>query len=522
MRFPLSVYSVRKRSQFAPTAFRVSQKNMTLNSYTQLLDRMREIGWIDGAAGLLSWDQETYMPAAAIEFRAAQLAYFKGRTHRLFTADEVGGWIKECESAAFSSLSKEAVNVREWRRAYDRATKLSPELVEEFERSTSMAWSAWIAARKGNDFAVFKPHLAKLLDLSRQMAEAWGYAKLPYDALLDGYEPGARTDELQKVFAELKPGIVRLIEKIGPSARSASKSTLPGPFPIEAQKLFNQAVAERIGFDFTSGRIDIAAHPFCTGIGPSDCRLTTRYDDNDFTDSLYSVLHECGHGLYDQGLPKEDFGTPMGSAVSLGIHESQSRLWENHVGRSREFWNYWLPVAQKHFPTLATNTAEDLYRHVNQVRPSLIRVEADEVTYDLHIILRFELEQKLLHRELSVEDLPEAWNTTFKRLFGLEVPDDTRGCLQDIHWSHGSFGYFPTYTLGNLNASQLIQNVRNENPNLNAELAQGDYGSLLRSLRHKIHQHGHRYLPPELMKEATGESTQGRYHAAYLERKFGS
>jgi carboxypeptidase Taq len=493
---------------------------MIPNAYRQLLDRMREISWIDGASGLLSWDQETYMPAAAIEFRAAQLAYFKGRTHRLFTADEVGGWIQECEDAAFGALSKEGVNVREWRRAYDRATKLPPELVEDFERSISLAWSAWMAARKSSNFALFKPHLAKLLDLSRQMAEAWGYENVPYDALLEGYEPGARTHDLQKVFAELQPSIVKLIEKISPSATSASKSALPGLFPAETQRRFNQEVAERIGFDFMAGRIDTAAHPFCTGIGPSDCRLTTRYDESDFTDSLYSVLHECGHGLYDQGLPKEDFGTPMGSAVSLGIHESQSRLWENHVGRSREFWNYWLPVARKFFPALEACSPEDLYQHVNQVRRSLIRVEADEVTYDLHIILRFGLEQKLIHRELSVDDLPAAWNTAFKGLFGFDVPDDTRGCLQDVHWSHGSFGYFPTYTLGNLNASQLFHKVRQENSNLNAELAEGNYGTLLRSLRQKIHQEGHRYLPPELMKEATGESTEGHYHATYLEEKF--
>jgi carboxypeptidase Taq len=495
---------------------------MIPKAYPQLLDRMREISWIDGAAGLLSWDQETYMPAAAIEFRAAQLAYFKGRTHRLFTTDEVGEWIQECENAAFGPLSKEGVNVREWRRAYDRATKLPPELVEDFERSISLAWSAWMAARKNSDFALFKPHLAKLLDLSRQMAEAWGYENLPYDALLEGYEPGARTHDLQKVFAELRPGIVKLIEKIEPSATSASKSALPGSFPAEAQQRFNQEVAARIGFDFAAGRIDTAVHPFCTGIGPSDCRLTTRYDESDFTDSLYSVLHECGHGLYDQGLPKEDFGTPMGSAVSLGIHESQSRLWENHVGRSLEFWKYWLPVARRFFPALEACSPEDLYRHVNLVRPSLIRVEADEVTYDLHIILRFELEQKLIHRELSVDDLPAAWNTTFKQLFGFEVPDDARGCLQDIHWSHGSFGYFPTYTLGNLNASQLFKSAEGACPDLKGQLASGNYQNLVEWLRNNVHRHGHRYLPPELMKQATGETTQGKYHAAYLQSKFGT
>jgi len=495
---------------------------MALNSYEKLVERMREISLVDAAAGLLSWDQETYMPPAAIEFRAAQLAYFKGRTHRLFTASEVGDWIKAGEDAAFAPLTKEAVNVREWRRAYDRATKLSPELVEEFERSTSMAWDAWVRARQMSDFATFKPHLSKLLELSRQMADSWGYTDLPYDALLEGYEPGARTRDLQQVFTQLKPSTVRLVGRIGASGGFSAKSKLPGPFPIAAQQTFNREVAERIGFDLNAGRIDVAAHPFCTGLGPSDCRLTTRYDENDFTDSLYSVLHECGHGLYDQGLGKEDFGTPMGSAVSLGIHESQSRLWENHVGRSREFWEYWLPIARKHFPSLATTSAEQIYQHVNQVRPSFIRVEADEVTYDLHIILRFELEQKLLHRELAVEDLPAAWKTLFKELFGLELPDDKQGCLQDIHWSHGSFGYFPTYTLGNLNASQMFKTAERANPNLKADLQRGEYQSLLKWLRQNVHQHGHRYLPPDLMKHATGEPTDGKYHAAYLQQKFGA
>ncbi len=456
------------------------------------------------------------MPPSAIDFRAAQLAYFRGQSHRLFTAPEVGGWIAECEQQQVERETREAVNVREWRRAYDRATKLSPELVEEFERTTSIAWDAWVRARKASDFAAFKPHLAKLLELSLQMAEAWGYAEKPYDALLEGYEPGARTVDLQKVFDALRGQSVGLLSRIERKPRSE----LGGIFPIAAQQVFNKEVAQRIGFDFNAGRIDAAAHPFCTGLGPQDCRLTTRYDEKDFTDSLYSVLHECGHGLYDQGLPQEDHGTPMGSAVSLGIHESQSRLWENHVGRSREFWEYWLPVARKYFPQLAGKSGEELYAHVNQVRPSFIRVESDEVTYDLHIILRFELEQKLLHGEIAVEDVPSVWNSTFKELFGLDVPDDAHGCLQDIHWSHGSFGYFPTYTLGNLNASQLFHRIETEQPTLRRSIAAGEYGALLASLREKIHRHGHRYLPPQLMEKATGEPTRADYHAKYLEKKF--
>jgi carboxypeptidase Taq len=489
-------------------------------AYNKLIDRSRELSFVDAAGALLNWDEETYMPRAVLPFRAEQLAFFSGWSHRQFTAPEVGDWIKACEGQCFASDGDEAANVRNWRWAYDRATKLPPELVEEFNRVSTIARDAWTEARRRSDFAHFQPHLEKLLELSRQMADHWGYAECRYDALLEGHERGARASYLKKVFGELRPAIVALLGPAVERSKSIPEDFLEGDYPIAAQQAFNREVAEAFGFDFNAGRIDTTTHPFCTGLGPGDCRLTTRYNERDFTESFYSVLHEAGHGLYDQGLPREHYGTPLGKDVSMGIHESQSRLWENHVGRSREFWEHWHPRACHHLPALKRFSPEQIFCAVNRVSPSFIRVEADQVTYDLHIILRFELELRLIEGELKVSDLPTVWNEEFRKMLGLKVPDDARGCLQDIHWSLGAFGYFPTYTLGNLNAAQLVRRVTTDLPKLAADLRQGSYRSLLGWLREKIHQHGQRYEPQDLMQRATAEATQAAHHLEYLHRKF--
>ncbi len=489
-------------------------------SYQKLLARSREIALLDGAANLLGWDQETYMPPKALAFRAEQLAHLSGLTHRLFTAPEVGGWIADCENHGFAAGSDEAVNVREWRHSYDRQTKLPPELVEELHRTTSLAREAWVEARRHSRFSLFQPHLERILELNRRMADHWGYDECRYDALLDGYERGARTAALKAVFAELRPAVVSILGPAAELARGIPADVLDGDYPIAAQQAFNREVATAIGYDFESGRIDTTAHPFCTGLGPGDCRLTTRYNERNFAQSLYGVLHEAGHGMYEQGLPVAHHGTPLGAAVSLGIHESQSRLWENHVGRSTAFWEHWLPVACRHFPALKRFSPEQMVRAVSRVASSFIRVEADEVTYDLHIILRFELELALIDGALRVADLPGVWNQEFEKMFGLKVPDDAHGCLQDIHWSLGSIGYFPTYTLGNLNASQLMDAVRREHLSLDTELARGNYAQLLKWLREKIHRHGQRFMPLDLMSHATGEPTRARHHFDYLRRKY--
>jgi carboxypeptidase Taq len=488
--------------------------------YRKLCERAREIAWVSGAAEALNWDLETYMPPQALGFRAEQLAHLSGHTHRLFTAKKVGEWLAACEQHGFAPDSPEAANVREWRRLYDRATKLPTALVEEVEATRAHAREAWKKARKQSDYAIFLPFFAKLLTLNRRKADYWGYQESPYDALADGYEPGIRASQLRVLFAELRPAIASIL---GPAiARSATvpADLLQGNYPIPAQQALNRRAAEAMGFDFNAGRIDTTTHPFCTTLGAKDVRLTTRYSEQDFTQSFYSVLHEAGHGLYEQGLPAEAFGTPLGTAASLGVHESQSRLWENHIGRSPTFWEYWHPIACEYFPDLKRLTPAQLTAAVNRVSPSFIRVDADQVTYDLHILLRFEVETRLIEDKLAVADVPAFWNEEFEKLLGLKVTNDADGCLQDIHWSLGDLGYFPTYTLGNLNAAQLMHKAAADHPNLDTELAHGQYGTLLAWLREKVHQHGLRYRPQDLIQHATGEPTQSRYHLEYLRQKF--
>jgi len=494
----------------------------TFTPYRKLSERAREAARLWSAVGLLWWDQRTFLPPKALPFRAGLIADFSGRAHRLFTAKKVGDLISACEQHGFPAGSDEAANLREWRRLYDRATKVPPRLIEKFTRVCSLAEAAWREARERSQFAALKPHLQKVLELNRRMADCYGYQESPYDALLEEYEPGARTSQLRALFGELRPALVAILGPAMERMAAVPEDLLRGHYPVATQQAFNRRVAEAMGFDFGAGRIDTTAHPFCAGLNPGDCRLTTRYDEQYFTRSLYGVMHEAGHGLYEQGLPADHFGTPRGSAASLGIHESQSRLWENHVGRSAAFWEHWHPAACEHFPELKKFSPAQLTAAVNRVAPSFIRVEADQVTYDLHIILRFEIEVKLIEKQLAVADVPACWNEEFEKMFGLKVKRDADGCLQDIHWSSGLLGYFPTYTLGNLNAAQLMRRIALDRPTLQAEMARGEYGVLRDWLREKIHCQGLRHRPAELMQHATGEPTRSSWHLEYLRKKFGA
>lgn len=489
--------------------------------YKKLRQRAREISFYTSSAAALSWDLETYMPPQALAFRAEQLAHLGSEAHRMFTAKKVGQLIGECEQRGFAPNTGEAANVREWRKQYDRATKVPVRLVEKMERVRALAREAWKTARAESKFRLFRPHLQKIVALNKQMADCWGFAESPYDALVEGYETGVTAAQLRTLFATLRPALVSVLGAAREQSAAVPADLLAGHYPVAAQQEFNRKVAAAIGFDFTAGRIDTTTHPFCDRLAPGDCRLTTRYDETNFAQSLYGVMHEAGHGMYEQGLPGEHFGTPLGSAVSLGIHESQSRLWENHVGRSLAFWEHWHPVACEHFPDLKKFSPAQVSAAANRVAPSFIRVEADQVTYDLHIILRFELEVRLIEGSLAVADVPDCWNAEFEKMFGLKVKRDADGCLQDIHWSIGALGYFPTYTLGNLNAAQLMRRAAQDHPALERELAAGNYTTLLKWLREKIHRHGSRHTPTELMPLATGEATQSKYHLDYLRQKFG-
>jgi carboxypeptidase Taq len=491
---------------------------MSSAAYQQLCERSREVYLLRSVAAVLSWDFETYIPSKAVPYRADQLSYLEAKAHTLFTEPRVGDWLKAAEQFGFEAGSEEAANIREWRRAYDRATKIPVALVEEFEKTRTIAREAWVQARAESKFSLFEPHLEKIVELTRRKAELWGYKESPYDALIDDYEPGTTARQVKPVLEELRVALVELLGQIG--TKPVAENFLDGHYPIEGQQAFSREIATAFGYDFAAGRIDTTMHPFATTLGPFDQRITTRYNLQRFDVSLYGVMHETGHALYEQGLPADRVGLPSGDAVSLGIHESQSRLWENHVGRTMQFWQRWHATASKYLPDIGRYSPEDLVSGVQRVAPSFIRVEADEVTYDLHILLRFEMELALIENRLKVKNLPEAWNSRFYELFGLIVPDDRRGVLQDIHWSLGSLGYFPTYTLGNLNAAQLMFAAEKKIQELPDQLAHGNYGPLLQWLRANIHQHGRRYLPAELMHMATGETTQARYRIEYLRTKY--
>ncbi len=478
------------------------------DAYDQLIRRAREVALLGSCSGLLHWDRETYMPPKGAEHRAAQLALLAGMSHDKFIDPRVGELISAAEDTELVAdpLSVEAVNVRELRRTYDRATKLPRELVEELARVTSLAHGEWVAARAASDFARFQPWLEQIVALKQREADCYGHDGNRYDALLEDYEPGATTAWVGAVLAPLRDELVALLDAIQGARRKPPTALLERTYPLDRQELFGRLAAKAIGFDFQAGRLDVVAHPFCSGIGPRDVRLTTRYDEHHFGDGFFSIIHEAGHGLYDQGLDPDHWGTPMGEAVSLGIHESQSRLWENQVARSRPFWQHFFPVAQQMFPEALGDVAlDDFYFAVNAVRPSLIRVDADEVTYNLHIILRFELEQALLSGALPAADVPGAWDERFEALLGIRPPDAARGCLQDVHWSGGGIGYFPTYTLGNLNAAQLMAAAREALPDLDPQMARGAFGDLLAWLREHIHRRGQQHRAPQLTEIVTGK-----------------
>jgi carboxypeptidase Taq len=355
--------------------------------------------------------------------------------------------------------------------------------------------------------------------LALEKANLWGFAHEPYDALLEGHERGASTAAVAELFTSLQKDLAPLSAQAVAKSKALAPELPAGPYPTEAQQAFNAIVAKEIGFDFEAGRIDTTTHPFCTTLGPRDIRLTTRYMETDFTSSLFGVMHEAGHGMYEQGLPADDFGLPSGSAVSLGIHESQSRLWENQVGRSPQFWERFYPIAQEHFPQLKEFPLEKFLLHIHRASYSPIRVEADEATYDLHIILRFRIERMLLNREISVSDVPNTWNELFRESFGFLPPNDAQGCLQDIHWSMGGIGYFPTYTLGNINAAQLFS-AANAVPEIQAANASANYAPLLAWLRQNIHHHGSTFDPSLLMEKATGQPPATSAYLSHLQARY--
>jgi len=493
---------------------------MPSRTYESFIARIKEIRAAQSVQELLEWDQQTYMPKKGAAYRAEQVGLIAGVAHDKLTSAELGRELAELEREGDGGDDAVATNVREMRRLYDRAVKLPTRLVQEIAKATAPASDTWVAARKDSNFALFAPHLEKLLTLKREVAERIGWQTEPYDALIDEFEPGARAAEIQTVFDALRRELAPLVTAITQAPRQPNTALLKRAAPVEKQAAFNRTIAAAMGFDFDAGRLDVSAHPFCTGLCPLDVRMTTRYDEHALGQSLFGVMHEAGHGLYEQGLDPAQVGTPMGTYASLGIHESQSRLWENQIGRSRPFWQHYFPKLQAEFPAWADVPLEDWHFAINTVRPSLIRVEADEVTYGLHIMLRFDLERQMLAGRLAVSDVPAAWNERMKQELGITPPNDAQGCLQDIHWSLGIFGYFPTYQLGNLYAAQFALAARRALPDLDGQLARGELRPLREWLRQNIHRHGRRYRAGELVQVVTGQELSHRPFIEYLRAKY--
>ncbi len=490
----------------------------------ELRERLAEISDLSAAGGLLGWDQQTMMPERSGPQRAEQLATLGGLIHERFTDDAIGRLLSQLEGIECSSDldSDDAALVRVTRRDWEKARRVPGDLAVDLARAGALGHQAWVDARERSDFGAFLPFLQRNVELKQRYIECFDGYDDPYDVLLDDYEEGMTSAEVDVLFAELRTALVPLIAAIAERADAVDDAVLYGDFPLERQHVLVRRVLERLGWDAGGWRIDEAAHPFATSFGPSDVRLTTRYDQTYVGMALYGAMHEFGHGLYESQVAPELARTPLGEGVSLGVHESQSRMWENVVGRGRPFTGWLHGELRQAFPErFGAIDADQLYAAVNRVQPSLIRVEADEATYGLHVILRFELERAMIAGTIALRDLPEAWNARMKEYLGVDVPDDTNGVLQDVHWSGGDIGYFATYALGNLIGAQIWERARADLPGLDDALAAGDGGPLRAWLGEHVHRHGRKYPPRELVARVTGGPIAVRPFVDYLNGKLG-
>jgi len=462
------------------------------------------------------------MPAKGAQARGEMMAWLAGQRHQQLTDGRTGELLSALEDANLDA--DQAANVCEMRRMHDQAARLPQSFVETFAKARSEALVAWQEARSASDFEAFKPSLERLIALTREKIDLLGVTSTPYDVLLDEYEVGMTVEDYDPLFAGLKARLVPLLQAITVAQSSTPDPSLPEGlrFSVDAQKVFCKAVSANMGFDFEAGRMDASTHPFSAGLWPGDTRFTTRFDEADPFSCLYAVMHETGHALYEQGLDHEHRFTPRGGAVSLGVHESQSRFWENQIGRTQAFWKAALPWFNEAFPDAPTWSEVDLNQLANRVERGFIRVEADEVTYNLHVMIRYEIEKQLFNGDLAVDDLPTVWNTMFKEWFDLDVPEDRLGCLQDIHWSMGAFGYFPTYTLGNLYAAQLLEAMSKDLGDIDERVASGDWEPMLAWLGPRIHLRGSQVTPAQLIEDATGSPPSPEPFLRYVEEKYGA
>jgi carboxypeptidase Taq len=489
------------------------------HTYKAFTEHAQKIADIHASMSLMHWDQEVYMPEGSASFRSRQLSTLSGIAHELFTDSAFGECLKSLAEAKDLD-HKQSRNIKITLKEYIKATKFKKAFVMEKSRLISEAYQSWIKARKANDFSIYVPALDALIKKVREEADILGYEEHTYDALLDLYEPGLKVNQLEIIFESFKQKTKPLLDYVL-NAPAPDDRFLNAAYPKDTQWDLGIEVLKQMGYDFKHGRQDVSPHPFTTSFSAQDVRVTTRLDEHDLMNMLMSCIHEGGHALYEQGLDPEEYGLPSGGAISLGIHESQSRLWENHVGRSLEFWEYLLPKYQKAFPkALAKVSTQDFYRAVNKVQNSPIRTEADELTYHFHVMIRYEIEKLIIEGNLKTEDIKEVWNEKYKLYLQMEDLDDNHGVLQDVHWAHGSFGYFPTYSIGSFYAAQFHANLEKEFPDSYSNYKKGDFSDTLKYLRSNIHQWGRQYEADELCIKITGESLNVDYFVDYANKKY--
>lgn len=495
--------------------------------YQKLCELSKHTRILQGIVALLDWDQETYMPPGAAAIRSEQLKTMAGLIHREKTGRKFSQALSQLIDLSTGKVKSkkfspsQAAALKEWRRDYLHDTALPAKFVEEFAKTTSQAILVWRTAKKENKFQQFAPFLDRLVGLCRKKADLLGYQDHPYDALLDEYEPDIKTKEVNQLFSKLRETLKPLIKKI--SEKQVDDHFLFGKWPEEKQMSFGKKILEAMGYDETMGRVDFSSHPFSSASHPTDSRITTRLHTNSLMSHFFILLHEGGHALYEMGLPQDQYGTPLGEARSLGVHESQSRWWETRIGLSKPFWEYFFPLLKETFKKpLEAVRFEDFYLAINKVKPSFIRVEADEVTYPLHVILRFELEKALIEGSLNVREVPDAWNAKMEEYLGIVPSTYSEGCLQDIHWAMGGFGYFPTYTLGNLYAAHLFEGFSRDYPDWEGRVRAGEFGFIKLWLHEKIYRHGKQYPTQELLKLATGQAFSSEPYSHYLKKKYTS
>lgn len=497
---------------------------MSIQEVKEVLLEIRKLGSIES---VLQWDQETYMPEGSGDIRAEHIAYLSSLAHSKHIGEGFRSLLEEIVDMKTGEPLDQKVDAETRRlfyliwKEYRDAAALPLNFVEELSRHSAKSQQVWAKARQQNDYEAFAPYLEKMVQLKKQEAEYYGYKTTPYDSLIDKYEPGMTSETITALFDELRVPLIRLVQNIKNSGTVINETPLEQPFDVDKQWEFGIEVVRAMGYDFKHGRQDKSAHPFTTSFHPTDVRITTRFKEDYFKTGLFATIHETGHALYEQGLLAADYGTPFGEPVSLGFHESQSRLWENYIGRSRQFWEHFYPILKKYFrKSLRGVSKKRFYKMINTVTPSLIRVEADEVTYSLHIMLRFEIEKMLINGNLSIKELPEVWNQMMEDYLGIRPPDYKDGVMQDIHWSMGAFGYFPTYALGNLYAAPIMNQARQEIPQLEEQIKTGDLLPMRQWLLEKIHSKGQRLFAEELIRDLTGNPLSAKPFLNYLEEKY--